>query len=172
MLCSLWRDVVCFHCYFPLCTTHFRYGGVGMDCQFEYSLAYGRDYKGDVCGSSTTHPGAKLYQCDQGTCTQVYYPKVNEDVAASIAFVALSGSAHVQNFSFSLFGVCLSECPKAMDVVCTYDYTVRMLCFVQSRIQRAFPRMPKPSSAQTLRIGARIRTSAPTAGSFPSTQQV
>ena len=54
------------------------------------SLTFGRDYNGDVCGSETTHPGAKAYGCDEGICTQVYYPKVNEDVAFSVALVIFS----------------------------------------------------------------------------------
>ena len=95
MLCSLWCDVVCLHCYLPLCTAYLGYCGVSMGFHYKYSLTYGRDYKGDVCGSSTTHPGAKLFQCDQGMCTQVYYPKVNEDVAASIAFVGLRELPHL-----------------------------------------------------------------------------
>ena len=54
------------------------------------SLVYGRDYNGDVCGSEFTHPGAKLNGCDTEGCTQIYYPKLSEDVSVSLLSVIVN----------------------------------------------------------------------------------
>lgn len=50
-------------------------------------LSFGRDYNGDICGSEYSHPGAVSLDCESGICTQIYYPRINEDVSVSVALV-------------------------------------------------------------------------------------
>ena len=52
------------------------------------SLSFGRDYNGNVCGRDINPPGAEILGCPSGACTQVYYPRLMEDVSISLAFVA------------------------------------------------------------------------------------
>lgn len=77
------------------------------------SLTFGRDYNGDVCGSTVNNPGSAYYGCETGICTQVYYPRINEDMSVSIAFVwSLFLLSILEHILFSLWNLSskLSHC--------------------------------------------------------------
>lgn len=81
------------------------------------ALEYGRDYHGEICGSPKQLSVQNVTGCyvdGKNTCTQVYYPKVSEDVVVSETF----------SVSLDFFGICLPRCPREFDVLCTYEYTV------------------------------------------------
>lgn len=72
-------------------------------------LWYPTDYKGDLCRDNSSY---------------IYYPRINDDVilfSSKYARGALNGSLLPDSDDIKLFGVCMKECPKLGDIVCTDD---------------------------------------------------
>jgi hypothetical protein len=85
--------------------------GVALQYGNGKRMLYAKDYNGDLCGG-------KLFPDRKFT----YFPRLNEDMLEAATNAASSGKSPTE-MSFEdikFFGVCMSYCPMAGDIVCTY----------------------------------------------------
>ena len=85
--------------------------GVALQYGNGKRMLYAKDYNGDLCGG-------KLFPDRKFT----YFPRLNEDMLEAAVNLASSGKspADITFDDIKFFGVCMSYCPMAGDIVCTY----------------------------------------------------
>jgi hypothetical protein len=101
-------DLPCCLLYIVFLLAFIAIGAIGLIKGSPYSLVYARDYQGNLCGLD-------------GRGVNIYYPRLNQDLASYMQQNKISSPLSVDITSIPLYGICVTQCPLASQVVCNYN---------------------------------------------------
>ena len=103
-------DILCLLFFILFFIAFLAVGILGLVKGDAYRLIYATDYKGQTCGTD-------------GRGAYAYYPRLNEDFAIALQKAGTTSISNLDLTSIELYGICVSSCPVAGDIVCNYGYT-------------------------------------------------
>ena len=147
-------DLYCFILFLMFWAVEAFVVGVALNFGNGKRMLYAKDYNGDLCGG-------KLFPDRKYT----YFPRLNEDMLEAAMNLASSGKspADMSFEDIKFFGVCMTFCPAAGDVVCTYgtgpnteeqsieDYSIPMgdsKCSTTTECKATNPKFPSKSDVE------------------------
>lgn len=100
------HDVLCFVLFILFWIGMFTIAGISIAAGDPKRLLYGVNYQGDTCGDG-----------DYSDQKRIVYPRISEDMLLNY----IDGELKKNPLDYKFYGICVTDCPTAGDVLCNYD---------------------------------------------------